>query len=257
VALQQVLINLISNAIKFTQKGVVKVSVRHTNKSIKFEISDTGIGISQQFQEKKLFQAFSQEESNRHSKMRGLGLGLVLTKKLADEIGATIQIHSVKGMGTSVLLELPWCPSDDEHFCGNSPPSVEQSSHRVTLSGPVRALIVDDNPVNLRVLKSLMTRIGFQCFEAKSGEDAVRFMAQPQNIVDLILMDIFMPGIGGFEAIRRILALPLQHKPMIAVCSADSTDNIIHDCQKFSVRFVPKPVKKEELVHLYQKLQSQ
>jgi len=264
VILQQILINLVSNALKFTKEGHVSVIVTHDKTRVHFIIEDTGVGIKEDFVQNKLFQPFQQEESLLQSKIRGLGLGLSLTKTFAANIDASITVKSSKGMGSVFTVSLPWDPAHDDQQCVDefhmtSLKSTAQLGYRkggqTVPSGPPQALIVDDNAINRRVLSSLMSRLGFECADAKTGEEAVEFM-KTRKEVDVILMDVYMPGIGGFEAVRQIHALPLAKKPKVIVCSADSSDDINVQCKTLGAAILPKPVKKADLVHLLNLLQT-
>ncbi len=212
--LRQVLLNLVSNAVKFTQSGEVVVSLSvhcHNTESaqVKLDVSDTGMGIPPESIE-HLFQPFFQVESGAKRSYGGTGLGLAICKQIIDEMGGLIGVRSVLGIGTTfeVVLELPYSilaatsqgqASQDDGFPDTMPP--EQAD--LQLQGEV--LLVEDNEVNAFIATMTLESLGIHCRHAKNGEVAVA-MFQEQAF-DVVLMDCEMPVMDGYEAARRIRGL--------------------------------------------------
>ena len=227
--LRQVLLNLVSNAVKFTQSGEVVVSLSvHCHDTemaqVKLDVSDTGMGIPPESLD-QLFQPFFQVESGSNRSYGGTGLGLAICKQIVDEMGGLIGVRSVLGIGTTfeVVLELPYSiltatsqgqkPVDDG-FPDTLPP--EHADLR--LHGEV--LLVEDNEVNAFIATMTLESLGIVSRHAKNGEVAVA-MFQEQAF-DVILMDCEMPVMDGYEAARRIRSLEAtdtarERTPIIAL----------------------------------------
>jgi len=212
--LRQVLLNLVSNAVKFTQSGEVVVSLSvHCQSTemaqVKLDVSDTGVGIPHESLD-QLFQPFFQVETGANRSYGGTGLGLAICKQIIDEMGGLIGVRSVLGIGTTfeVVLELPYSImtattqgklATDDGFPDTLPPEHAD----LNLQGEV--LLVEDNEVNAFIATMTLESLGIVSRHAKNGEVAVA-MFQEQAF-DVILMDCEMPVMDGYEAARRIRAL--------------------------------------------------
>jgi len=212
--LRQVLLNLVSNAVKFTQAGEVVVSLSvHCQSTemaqVKLDVSDTGVGIPHESLD-QLFQPFFQVESGANRSYGGTGLGLAICKQIVDEMGGLIGVRSVLGIGTTfeVALELPYSilsatapdqQAADTGFAETLPP--EQAD--LHLQGEV--LLVEDNEVNAFIATMTLESLGIVSRHAKNGEVAVAMFKE--HAFDVILMDCEMPVMDGYEAARRIRAL--------------------------------------------------
>ena len=214
--LRQVLLNLISNAVKFTGAGSVTVSVASIahDQRLRFEVRDTGSGIPVERVD-RLFKRFSQVDASTARLHGGTGLGLAICKGLVEAMGGFIGVASVLGEGSTFFFEVPLVNADVELL---SDPDHDQ--HDVdTIHGP-SVLIVDDNEANRELVRLISESVGLQVIEADCGEVAVCLAReQPFN---LILMDIRMPGMGGEAAARAIVdgAGPNANTPILAF-SAD------------------------------------
>ncbi len=198
VRLRQVLVNIIANAIKFTEKGHVRLRVIGDRDSIVFEISDTGIGIKDE-DKQHMFNAFKQVDAIKNRSVKGTGLGLSISMNLVRLMDGEITFDSVYGKGTTFKVRLPMTPGD--------PAKVEKTDESARLQFLFRAnaLIVDDNEINLGVAKGLLELYGLKCETAGSGEEALAACAA--NDYDIIFMDHMMPGMDGTETTRRIRAM--------------------------------------------------
>jgi two-component system sensor histidine kinase/response regulator len=199
--LRQVLMNLVGNAIKFTEKGFVRVEVVVTRASgragIRFDVVDTGIGISEAGRS-RLFQTFSQADGSTTRKYGGTGLGLVIARQIVEQMGGTIGVDSVEGEGSRF-----WFTMTLEE-CGAEPDAAPPRASG--LSG-VRALIVDDNDTNRFVLERQLASWGVYSESAADGEAAIKRLrgaAASGNAFDLILLDMQMPGMDGLTLWRSV-----------------------------------------------------
>jgi signal transduction histidine kinase len=201
--LRQVLINLLGNAVKFTERGGVALRVKWEDGAAEFEVEDTGEGIREE-ELARLFEPFVQTESGRKAR-EGTGLGLAISRDFVTLMGGDISIRSEQGRGTTLRFELP-LPGVDE---ADLPPQ------RVVVGlepgqQEYRVLVVDDRYENRLVLSGLLQSVGLHVREAGNGADAVAVWEQWHP--HLIWMDMHMPGIDGFEATRRIRAAEAQEE---------------------------------------------
>jgi signal transduction histidine kinase/ActR/RegA family two-component response regulator len=246
--LQQILHNLIDNAIKFTEKGRVTVSVtggEQTNDSVEltFMIADTGIGISDE-DKGKLFKSFSQVDGSTARKYGGTGLGLAISKHLVEMMDGTIWVESEPGKGSQFyfIVKLQSEKNTNESLPAMTP--LEQPN------GRMKILLVEDNTVSQKVLCKMLKEKGHQVELANNGMEAVR-LHSAENY-DAILMDVYMPEMDGIEATKRIREKEglKKHTPIIALTAyaphADKDQFIALGMDEH----LSKPFKMEELFYL-------
>ena len=228
--INEVIINLISNAIKYTPEGGW---VRYTARQISevrngsavylFEISDNGIGMSEEFQE-HLFEAFSREESSGVSKIEGAGLGLSIVKRIVDLAGGKISVKSKSGEGSTFTVELPFRVMTEKEIADlektgesdNQIPDDDKFKGR-------RVLLVEDNEMNREIATEILGDAGLEVETAEDGELAVEAVAEKGiEYYDFILMDIQMPVMNGYEATRAIRALQDGGRVPIIALSANA-----------------------------------
>ncbi len=253
--LQQVLNNLLNNAIKFTHAGSITLSIEGDNTSdecflLRLVITDTGIGIPPDKQE-KVFAKFQQADSSTARKYGGTGLGLAITKELTELMGGTVTIASTVGQGTSFTVTIPSLIAqaaeerDEQHT---------HSPQQLRIHTGARVLLVDDNPVNLMFLRMKLQQIGFSALtEAATGKEALDHVSRAP--CDLIFMDGQMPEMDGFEASRAIRRLPGLHpRPIIIAVTADAMKGAAERCKDAGMDdYISKPIDKEALYGLLQR----
>ncbi|EKF74463.1 sensor histidine kinase [Alcanivorax hongdengensis A-11-3] len=256
VRLRQILVNLISNAVKFTDNGRITVRAqRDANNSdyVMFEVEDSGIGISQE-QLGQLFDYFQQGDSSTSRRYGGTGLGLAICRQLVEIMGGEIGVDSETHRGSRFWFRLPLPLADNQPA---SPVASTASTPTVT-PGNYRLLIVDDNHINLMVAEGLCKKLGYHTEVAESGMEAIAvLLSNPKETFDLILMDCEMPDMDGFETSRRIIKLQQEERlawtPIIAL-TAHAVPDKIHACHDAGmVGHIAKPV---NLARLQQALQQ-
>lgn len=219
--------NIMGNAVKFTPSGGrIRLSARKTQVSssgyarYEFEIEDTGIGMSEEFL-RRMYLAFEREESSTKSGEAGTGLGLTITKKLLDMMGGSIAVKSKKGVGTVFTIGLPMKLAENgASFQG----SMDADMHEETLeksTGEHRLLLVEDIEINRMLAENILMEAGFLVDSVADGSEAVEVIRmKPMGYYDLILMDIQMPVMNGYEATRAIRAMgreDTKYMPIIAL----------------------------------------
>lgn len=241
--LKQILTNLLSNAVKFTEHGKIEFGYRqleHAQNVVQFFVRDTGIGIpSDKFD--FIFERFRKLETNSDTLYRGNGLGLYISRKLAQFMGGDISLESEVGKGSTFYLTVPYSIRRRENLGEN------YSSYYANLTWPEKTiLIVEDETSNYKYLEALLNNRA-NLLWAKNGVEAVQVCAEKP--VDLVLMDIKLPKLDGFEATRKIKELK-PSLPVIAVTAyameADKNESIQAGCNNY----ISKPFKMEELFSL-------
>lgn len=252
--LNQILTNLISNAIKFTQKGRVNliletVSLSKTEVSIRFIIKDTGIGIPEN-QLQQVFDSFYQVHEPGKNKIEGTGLGLAITKELIELQGGELKVHSIADIGSEFKFELNYELSQTsiKKYDKNS-----ENSPQKMLKG-CRILVAEDNKLNQLFIGQLLKQWETNVTFANNGVDA--HILHSKNSYDIILMDLHMPEMDGFEATEIIRAK--DPKIPIIACSADVFETSRTKAIKAGINYyITKPVQEEELKNLFTKAISQ
>ena len=205
--LSQILINLINNAIKFTNEGFVKVEINAVQNNYSFKISDSGIGISPAQQE-KLFQSFSQADGSTTRKYGGTGLGLTISKQLIELMGGKIWCQSEENVGSAFIFELSMAEAKNP---------IKEDNKRISdlkvLAG-VNILLTEDNVINQEIILGLLKDSGIIIDIANNGQEAIEMFKE--NHYELILMDLQMPIMDGYEATKIIRGLN-KKIPIIAI----------------------------------------
>ncbi len=256
--LRQVLVNIIGNAIKFTEVGGVRVVMRFLaddeHPMIQFDVIDTGIGIADE-EIPRLFRAFSQADTTMARRFGGTGLGLVISRRLAEMLGGTISVRSERGKGSVFSITIATGAIDDVPFVDAppTPPEFEVFEAKVPdKEAPIdaRVLVAEDGPDNQRLIRLMLRRAGVTPVIADNGEAAILQVESGQDSgaeFDVILMDMQMPVLDGYEATRR-LRMSGFNKPIIAL-TAHSMRGDRERCMAAGCSdYLTKPIRRDELL---------
>ena len=250
VRLKQCLINLTNNALKFTESGHVHINISEelidSNRTLRFDIEDTGIGIENEKLE-HIFEAFSQADGSTTRKYGGTGLGLAITKQLIELLGGGISVLSEKGIGSTFTLTIPIVLSAEE--------KQETHEQNTDVSKALfkkdnckgRILVAEDSLVSQKLMHTILNKLGVTCEIVDNGKKAVD--AALSTSFDIIFMDMQMPEMNGYEAVRTLRTLGLK-TPIVALTAnamkGDDEKCINAGCDKY----LAKPVDKEKLIEL-------
>ncbi len=255
--IKQILINILSNAIKFTKKGFVRVYITgkpgrtEDEEFLTFCVKDTGCGIREE-DLGKIFEDFRQVDSRRNRSVDGTGLGLAIVKQLVGLMEGTINVESVYGEGTTVTITIPQKIIDAQPI--SEMPEMPRTEQKVTdmFTAPgVKVLIVDDNVINRKVARGFLKNYGFDLAEAESGPEAIELVREVRY--DIIFMDHMMPGMDGIEAaelIRRDCGENGAAPIMIALTANAMEGMREHFLEHGFQDFIAKPLDKKELNQL-------
>ncbi|NQU65774.1 MAG: response regulator [SAR324 cluster bacterium] len=255
--LGQILINLLNNNVKFTEKGSITLSMAiisplpenspSDTMNLQFSLKDTGIGLTNE-QMKKLFQTYSQADSSITRRFGGTGLGLSISKRLVELMEGEIQVESTPGEGSIFMFSATFKVQPDQNQSRTFTPQITEAIDKNALKSieEARVLIVDDSEINLKVLRELLEGVGVRVETASNGEEAVEKVKSSNY--DAVLMDIQMPIMGGFEATRQIRNDPKFDKlPIIAVTS-NAMGKDIEDAKMAGMNaHITKPINIEQL----------
>ena len=225
--LNRVLLNILSNAYKFTPEGgSVTASLWEVSStedgygSYEMRFQDSGIGMSKEFAE-KMFNAFERERSSTDSKVEGTGLGLAITKSIVDLMGGTIEVMTAPGTGTEFIIRIKLRLAEAEQVTEGEAPVKPASEEAAVDFTSKRLLLVEDNAINMEIAHMILTQMGFTVETAENGQIAVDMVAASEaGYYDCVLMDIQMPVMDGYTATREIRALgnpQLASIPIIAM----------------------------------------
>lgn len=251
VRLKQILVNLLGNAVKFTEQGEIELKIKARTPldqeyiTLRFEVRDTGIGIKKEMQE-RIFDAFSQEDASTTKKYGGTGLGLTISNKLLNLMGSRLELTSKSGEGSCFFFDVTLKAEMGDAISWRDSSSVK------------RALIVDDNENNRLILKEMFSLKQIDAEEAGNGFEALQLLGK-KNEYDVILMDYHMPFMDGIETIEKIRSnFQTSKQDIILLHSSSDDDRISKACETFAVKqHLVKPVKMKELYYALSRLNQQ
>jgi signal transduction histidine kinase/CheY-like chemotaxis protein len=244
VKIVQILSNLVSNAIKFTVAGQVRIHVQHLDPSghVRFTVEDTGIGINPG-DTGKIFTAFTQADASTTRRFGGTGLGLAISKQLVELMGGTISVESLPGVGSTFCFTLPLHPFEEL----SAPPTLPPKERSILQRFDAKILVVEDNPVNQIVLLRHLKQLGYTSVDV--GNNGLQAVAAVDGTdYDMILMDCQMPEMDGFEATKIIRSRNIDKSiPIIAITALSNPDEL-ERCRAVGMDgFLQKPYTREQL----------
>lgn len=250
VYLSRILMIVVQNAVKFTpENGEIHVWMNEkilddSSSLLEFKCKDNGIGMSQDFI-KHAFDLFAQEDSSSRSTYQGTGLGLPIAKKLVDYMHGEIHLESEKGVGTTVFIQIPF-------KLGKRIENKPKFTESVSLEG-LRALVAEDNDLNMEIVKYMLERNGIQVVCAKDGQEVISLFEQSQiNEFDFILMDIMMPKLNGLDATRKIRSLmrpDAKRIPIIAMSANAFVEDMLNSKIAGMNMHLAKPLDETKLIN--------
>ena len=255
---KRVMMNILSNAVKYNKEnGQIYVSCveipseQSEMTTMEFVCRDTGIGMAEEFQ-KHIFEPFAQEHTGSRAKFAGTGLGMAISKKLVEEMGGTITFESKKGVGTTFVIRVPFKIDLDADKREESKDVSEKS-----IKG-MHVLLAEDNELNMEIAEFLLQNEGAEVTKAWNGQEIVElFRKSESGEFDVILMDIMMPIINGYEAAKRIRSLDREDAkkiPIIAMTANAFTEDRIRAKEAGMDEHVAKPIDVELLIKVIHKL---
>ena len=255
---KRVMMNILSNAVKYNREnGQIYISCveipseQPERTTMEFVCRDTGIGMAEEFQ-KHIFEPFAQEHTGSRAKCAGTGLGMAISKKLVEEMGGTITFESEKGVGTTFVIRVPF-QIDPDADKREEPKNVSEKS----IKG-LHVLLAEDNELNMEIAEFVLQNEGAEVTKAWNGQETVElFRKSESGEFDVILMDIMMPVLNGYEAARRIRSLDREDAkkiPIIAMTANAFTEDRIRAKAAGMDEHVAKPVDVELLIKVIHKL---
>ena len=255
--IRQILLNLVGNAVKFTENGHARIKVQalssdEENCRIKITVTDTGIGMSQETID-HLLQPFYQSDNSDTRKYGGTGLGIPITNELVKMMGGTMKMESDLGKGTSIQVELPFAVAKkavvDKDGRKNKLHGQDSLALRKSDGSPLNVLVVEDHEINRKMLVAMLSKQGITCDLAVNGQEAVEKVSS--EVYDLVLMDIQMPIMDGLEATRQIRSMSMIHQPRVIALTGHAMEENRDKCLDIGIDdFLIKPISFQKLFNI-------
>jgi PAS domain S-box-containing protein len=248
--LNKIISNLLENAMKFTSTGYIELGYTLKNKLLDIYVKDTGIGIKPENQ-KIIFERFSQEEKELSKNVGGLGLGLSIVKENAELLGGKVYVQSEKGKGSTFHVSIPYRPLNRTFIHAESESITIKSNEK---DNDYTILIVDDEEMNSFYIETLLKRqkeFTYNILQAHNGEEAID-ICQKNSDIDIILMDLKMPQMNGFDACKKIKAIR-PHLPIIAQTAYSTSEDKTKALKAGCNDFISKPILKKQFDKLIYK----
>lgn len=252
VRIREVLVNILGNAVKFTEDGgsIEFDTSYHPGEDdrhmmVRYRVADTGVGMTEEFTE-HIFDEFSQEESSARTQYKGTGLGMTITKRYVDLMNGTICVESEKGRGSTFIVEIPLELTDGENVQKQELPMA-----KADLSG-VKVLLAEDNELNAEIAIVQLEELGIQVTRAADGKEAVKiFEENPPDTFDMIFMDVMMPEMNGYEATAAIRAIKnrpdARRIPIIAMTANAFAEDVQASLDAGMNGHIAKPIVMDEV----------
>jgi len=259
VRIKQILMNFMSNAVKFTYEGDIKILVQServdtSNYNVTFSVIDTGIGISEKNQ-KKLFHAFIQADASTTRKFGGTGLGLAISAQLAKAMSGSVNVKSKSGLGSTFSLHLPLQKVSGERVPitkKDKSKDIEELSENAKMHN---ILVVEDNRINQKIAEKMLNKLGLTCDIAVDGLEGVKALTSKDY--SLIFMDIQMPIMDGISATKKIVEKYGNQRPVIVAMTANVFQEDRDRCKAVGMDdFIAKPIDLSELVRVLSKYEK-
>jgi len=247
VKVRQILNNLLNNAIKFTEKGHITFGYSLVNNELEFFVEDTGIGIDHDFHE-KIFERFRKIGQDNIRLYDGVGLGLAICQGNVNLLKGEIWLESESGKGSRFFFTIPYEPVYNEETEGIKKPEINKSLNNITI------LVAEDDEINFLYIREIFKGTGAEILHAVNGKEAVE-ICQNNNNIDIVLIDIKMPVMNGYEAIKHIREFR-PDLPIIAQTAFALSNEMLKAFNAGSNDYISKPFKKEQLLALVSKYTS-
>lgn len=262
--LQQILHNLVGNSIKFTHSGTVAIFAVSSGDTAQISVSDTGIGIAADKLD-RIFEPFEQADGSISRKYGGTGIGLSISKQLVELQGGTLQIKAKEGEGTVITFSLPFSAQTADNIDTTTTVPTILGAESVSMDTPEPAhaavvplddqarpgrnvLVVDDEIVNQQVLKNVLTLDDYTVFQAFSGNEALAAIDSGRHF-DLVLLDVMMPMMSGYELCEKIReTLPFHELPIIMLSAKNQIEDLVTGLNVGANDYLTKPISREELL---------
>ena len=263
--LEQIMHNLIGNGVKFTESGSVKVTTRLDGDMLQVRVRDTGVGIPED-RIKRIFESFEQGDGSTSRVFGGTGLGLAISQRLVELHGGQIQVESKVGFGSQFSFTLPLATQEQlesevseatkvtrDPSLRNREKSAEVSEEKthteVRRDAEFHILLVDDEPINLKVLYNFLSQCDYALTQATSGTEALQLIAEEDARYDMILLDVMMPRISGFDVCKEVRQMYQPHElPIIMLTAKNQTGDVVTGFEAGANDYLVKPISKNELL---------